>query len=337
MAQAQDVTLPQQGTDPVVLDLGGLPPTDDMLRVFVQGAETPLAGQYSVTEDTLLFTPAFGFEIGQEYAARILSDGEKAEIAFRLPGTNQTVPATVTEIYPSGDVLPENTLRFYIHFSTPMQPHVAFDYIRLVDASGVADDAAFMRFRQELWNEDRTRLTLLIDPGRIKREVATNLELGPALLAGESYSLRVDGGFPAADGASELVAFSQTFQVSDALRLLPDTRQWSTNAPCWGTRDPLILTFDRPFDRHLLTRALRVLGASGEEVQGTAEVENAEHAWSFAPHEPWPDEELRLVVDPTLEDVAGNNFQDLLDHVAGTQNPDTKATQLSISTAECPE
>ena len=36
-----------------------------------------------------------------------------------------------------------------------------------------------MRLKQELWNEDLVRLTVLIDLGRIKRNVATNVELGP--------------------------------------------------------------------------------------------------------------------------------------------------------------
>ena len=34
-------------------------------------------------------------------------------------------PAAVTEIFPSGEILPENTLRFYIHFSVPMRSGVA--------------------------------------------------------------------------------------------------------------------------------------------------------------------------------------------------------------------
>ena len=118
----------------------------------------------------------------------------------------------MTDVYPSGDLLPENVLRFYVHFSEPMTPHLASDFVTLRDASGVADRAAFMKFKQELWNADRTRLTVLIDPGRIKRSVATNLDLGPALLEGERYSLTVDEGWPSADGSSVLPSFLETLQ-----------------------------------------------------------------------------------------------------------------------------
>lgn len=335
MAEAQDVTFPEQSSDPVALDLSGATPSDDLLRVFVQGAETPMAGEYSHEDETLLFDPAFGFEIGQDYVARVLWDGAQTEVGFRLPNSEESVPATVIQTYPSGDVLPENTLRFYIHFSTPMQPHVAFDYIRLVDASGVEDEAAFMRFRQELWNEDRTRLTVLFDPGRIKREVATNLELGPALLSGEHYTLLVEGGWPSADGSTVLSTFSRTFRVSGPLRTRPDASLWGANVPCAGTRDPLTIGFDRPFDRHLLTRALRVETEAGAAINGVIEVADAEHAWSLTPHQPWSLEDFSLVASPFLEDVAGNNFRDLLDHVAGSDDITPSAINLRISIQDC--
>ncbi|MEM0923381.1 MAG: hypothetical protein AAGI13_10070, partial [Pseudomonadota bacterium] len=195
--------------------------------------------------------------------------------------------------------MPENTLRFYIHFSVPMQPHVAFDYIKLRDASGAVDDAAFMRFKQELWNEDRTRLTVLIDPGRIKREVATNVELGPALRAGQQYSLTIEGGWPTADGTAVLPAFSKTFEVSDALRTRPDTSHWSVTTPCAGTLEPLTVTFDRPFDRHQLMYALRLQAQDGREIIGEVGVDDAEHRWSFTPFASWTTGSLDLLADLT--------------------------------------
>ncbi len=42
---------------------------------------------------------------------------------------------------------------------------------------------------EELWNQDMTRLTLFIDPGRIKRGVKPLEELGPSLEEGKDYEL----------------------------------------------------------------------------------------------------------------------------------------------------
>lgn len=321
---------------------GTLPISDpsDLLAVFVGGdsccdGRTPIAGRYGSAGDTLTFSPAFGFEPGQDYVARIRSAHAQEYVAFSLPADEESIPAAVTDLYPSGESLPENTLRFYIHFSVPMQPQVAFDYIRLINEAGEVDEAAFMRFRQELWNEDRTRLSVLIDPGRIKREVATNVELGPALLAGQQYTLAVEGGWLSADGTSTLSTFTRTFQVSEALRTRPDTGLWTVNAPCMRARDTLTVTFDRPFDRHLLTRALHVRNESGAPIDGEIEVAEAERSWHFTPLEPWTAENLILVASPVLEDVAGNNFRDLLDHVTGQQENDLTTTELLIQPRVC--
>ncbi|MDJ0629567.1 MAG: hypothetical protein QNJ44_15015 [Rhodobacter sp.] len=343
--QAEVLTLPQDGAEPVTLSLSdSMLATDrpsELLEIYVDAEKpccagrTPIAGRYTQTGDTLTFSPAFGFEPDQDYVARIRTAHGEELIPFSIRSAVEKVPASVTDIYPSGATLPENTLRFYIHFSVPMTPHVAFDYINLRDASGAADEVAFMRFKQELWNKDRTRLTVLVDPGRIKREVATNVELGPALLAGQTYTLTVDGGWPAADGTSVLPAFTKVFRVSEALRELPDTRLWTANAPCAGTQEPLTITFDRPFDRHLLTRALRVEDKSARDIRGTIEVGDGERTWSFTPSRRWPSDDLLLVVNPALEDVAGNNFHDLLDHVAGAQEGTTTSTETPISFGNC--
>ena len=298
---------------------------------------TPIAGRYALTERGLNFVPAFGFDFGQEYVARISSDAVAVDLVpFSLTQLSVSVPAAVTAIYPSGETLPENTLRFYIHFAVPMQPQVAFDYIELRDASGTPDDAAFMRFKQELWNADRTRLTVLMDPGRIKREVATNVALGPALLAGEEYSLTVRAGWPSADGGSRLSEFTKTFGVSEALRSRPDVDHWHTSSPCVGTKTPLEVWFDRPFDRHGLSNHIRVMGLDGSRVNGTALVGADERVWRFFPEELWEQESIQIVADESLEDVAGNNLLELLDHAQGTDFIVDASTALSVQLLACP-
>ena len=236
---------------------------------------------------------------------------------FRIPRDSPAAPAFVTDVYPSGDVLPENVLRFYVHFSVPMAPHLASEFVTLCDASGVSDPAAFMKFKQELWNADRTRLTVLIDPGRIKRSVATNLDLGPALLEGERHALTVDEGWPSADGSSVLPSFSKHFSVIEALREQPDVGRWISRPPRLGTREPLSVTFDRPFDRHLLSEALYVVAIDGQAIDGTPLVGESEMSWSFTPNEPWAASGMHVMVDSALEDVAGNNLRELLDREIG--------------------
>lgn len=349
-ADTDDLSMPRNSSDPVMLRLAGgsgeleAAEASEMLQVYVGTSDlccevrTPIAGRYLLDNDTLSFTPAFGFDVGQDYVVRVRISGSNGGLAsFTIPSEGPSVDAAVTATFPSGDVLPENVLRFYIHFSTPMSPQVAFDYIKLRDAAGNVDNAAFMRFKQELWNEDRTRLTVLIDPGRIKREVATNVELGPALRAGQHYTLSVEGGWPSADGASVLPTFSRTFSVSPALRQRPDVRLWQTTAPSIGTSDPLYIAFDRPFDRHLLSKDIQVVAGDDQVIEGKVHVGEGETSWSFTPHNAWTQKELVVHASTALEDVAGNNFRDLLDHVANTGAADATAQSIQIGLKNCPE
>ena len=313
----------------------------ELLQVYV-GNDTdcctgkdPIVGSYEADNRSVRFIPRFDFVEGQDYVIRVQHQSEDKGVfynltPFKIQANTPVVKPEVTAIYPSGDILPENVLRFYIHFSTPMQPHVAFDYIKLVDASGNVDDAAFMKFKQELWSEDRRRLTVLIDPGRIKRNVSTNLSLGPALHKGESYTLVVEEGWPTANGTEALAGFSKSFFVSDALRELPTTENWEITAPAIRTKDALEIKLDRPFDHQLLHKDIKVFSAAGEAIQGESSIGNHETEWYFQPNEAWVNEQIYIVVNSELEDVAGNNFRDLLDHSIEIETRDRSPIFISI-------
>ncbi len=301
-------------------NLGSLAPSDG-LRVFVGPASaccegrSPVTGRYRVAGDLAYFAPAFPFIEGQVYSALIMGTTIK-EFVVGLDSLPEQ--PEVVAIYPSGPVIPENTLRFYIEFARPMQPHRAEEFIALQRADGTEDRAAFMSFKQELWNRDRTRLTLLMDPGRIKRGVATNLELGPALESGQSYALVVGDGWPGANGATLDKGFRAAFVVGDPLRTRPDPERWVASAPRLRTLDPLDIRFDRPFDHVQLRHAIVVQDTRGRPIGGSVSVLQNGSVWRFVPDDVWIDPEILVAVDATLEDVAGNNFREVLDHAVGT-------------------
>jgi len=43
---------------------------------------------------------------------------------------------TVVRVFPSADKLPENHLRFYLHFSAPMNRGEAYAHLKLLDENG---------------------------------------------------------------------------------------------------------------------------------------------------------------------------------------------------------
>ena len=92
VASAQDLTLPQQGTDPVVLHVPNDTPDARMLTVYLSEAKTPIAGRHMITDGTLSFVPAFGFEPGRDYEAHVDAGGDVAQVAFHIPDQREVPP-----------------------------------------------------------------------------------------------------------------------------------------------------------------------------------------------------------------------------------------------------
>ena len=176
----------------------------------------PITGKYRVVVDALRFEPKFPIEPGLEYIAKfdpsrlpVARNERESRLSFRLPAPDKPAAATVARVEPSGDVLPENLLKFYLHFSAPMSRGEVYDRVRLVDASGATVEGAFLRIGEELWDASGTRITLLLDPGRIKRGLRPREEEGPILEAGKTYALVVDRDWRDAAGQPMREAFKE--------------------------------------------------------------------------------------------------------------------------------
>jgi len=79
-------------------------------------------------------------------------------------------------------------------------------------------------------------------------------------------------------------------------------------SPSVGTREPLIVMFDRPLDHALLQRMDTVVDTHGSPLTGEVTVSDNESSWRFVPQQPWATGEYALVVEPNLEDVSGNRI-----------------------------
>ncbi|MEM6830911.1 MAG: hypothetical protein AAF551_10390, partial [Bacteroidota bacterium] len=101
----------------------------ELLIVFVTNTkreyalENAIQGRYTNEGDQLIFTPYFPFEKGITYVAGIRNADSDAYTfhPFRIGEKESISEARVVNIYPSAVQLPENLLRFYIYFNTPMK------------------------------------------------------------------------------------------------------------------------------------------------------------------------------------------------------------------------
>jgi hypothetical protein len=212
-------------------------------------------------------------------------------------------------ISPEARVLPANTLRFYIHFSRPGEAHFYREQLRLINGEGQVVPDPFLVMSQDLWSYDGSRLTVLMEPGRIKRGMGEDPSHEPAFVVGRTYSIVIT-----ALGQTA----RQTFRVSDPILEAIDETCWRVVSPNVGSLDSAIVHFDRVMDAALCEDEIRIMTSSGEFVQTRASLLPDGTTMEFIPKHPWSAEEHRLVVSDRLEDVCGNRLGEALDHDLGT-------------------
>jgi hypothetical protein len=276
-----------------------------------------MLGTYRVEADAIRFEPQFPMEPALQYRANFYPDklpghgaapGKLASATFQLPQRALLATTVVREIYPSADMLPENLLKFYVHFSAPMSRGHIYEYIHLRDEAGKEIELPFLEIDEELWDREMSRLTLFIDPGRIKRGVKPLEEVGPALEAGKRYALFIDKAWKDATGAPLKETFRKTFAVSAPDREPVDPATWKVHSPKSDTRDPLTIVFSEPMDHALAQRVIRVTDGAAQMVAGQTTLEDHERRWTFVPAGSWHGGTHALWIQRTIEDLAGNNI-----------------------------
>ncbi|MEM1161470.1 MAG: hypothetical protein AAGJ28_11095 [Pseudomonadota bacterium] len=210
------------------------------------------------------------------------------------------------DIYPTADVLPENVLRLYIYYPRAMGASAGLAQVRLLDAKGSPLDGVFLPMRQDLWSPDRRRLTLLFDPGRVKTGLNANELLGRALMVGQSYTFEVSGTAMDVNGCPLGIRTTYDFTAGPADLDPPDPGGWTLVTPAAGSVAPLRVSLGSAHDHLSLAFRLRVVDAKDEIVPGQISLGEVEESWHFTPRQPWNGSQYALVIEDSLEDLAGN-------------------------------
>jgi hypothetical protein len=275
-----------------------------------------LLGEFSEKNQTLRFKPNYPLVRGVTYRAVFepatipIGPGEeyaRVETTFVLPKP-KSPPTVVTQVYPTRNVLPENQLKFYLHFSAPMSQGDVYQYIRLLDANGKPVEAPFLELGEELWAPNSQRFTLLIDPGRIKRGLKPREDVGPSLEEGKSYTLEIDRKWLDANGEPLRESFRKSFRVGPPDATQPDPKTWKLQAPASGSTDPLSVTFPKSLDHAMLERVVWVTDDKDARIEGRVTISKEETCWQFEPKQAWRAGAYNLVADTLLEDLAGNSI-----------------------------
>ena len=201
------------------------------------------------------------------------------------------------------------------------------DYITLLDHAGKEIPGAVLPLEYEFWSPDHKRFTVFFDPGRVKKGILPNREMGRPLEVGRSVTLVISHEWPDEHGLPLKEDFRRTLRVGPTDLEPLDTAHWRIQPPPAGGRNGLVVTFPEPLDHGLLMRALGVT-RDGKEVDGEITVDELETRWTFTPKEPWRGGSYQLLALDILEDVAGNQIGrafevDNFDTVDKGPNPQT--------------
>ena len=301
----------------------------------------PIAGSFQFDQAALCFLPRFPFLDGRGYSLLVHSvpeegSGNSLEVGpeiWTIPRPAPEDPPTtgVVAIYPSVGELPVNQLKLYVHFSNPMSEGWAARavHVRRADNSEPLE-GVFLR-EPELWDRERRRLTLLLDPGRIKRGLVPNEEAGYPLIEGAPILVSIDTKFRDAAGRSLRSGAERRWDIGPPLRVRVNPLDWRCHCPTAGSTDPLTVEFDRPLDHALLEHSLWVDDAAGLALAGRGSTGSGEGTWMFQPQSPWEQARYLVMVDPRLEDLAGNSLIRVFDRdLTRAEDAPGDARQIAI-------
>jgi hypothetical protein len=277
------------------------------------------AGIYEVAGSVLRFIPEFPLDPRVAHQAvfnpRRLPDRDnpRGELWRAQPLTRYVAgvvvavaPSTrVVQMFPP-EVLLENQLRVYLQFSAPMGRRPARDYVRLLDDAGQEVVDAFLPLGVSLWNATRTRCTLLFDPGRVKRGILPNAEMGRPLTAGRRYIVVVSREWRDSEDRPLVEEFRREIRVVPAVMTAIEPEQWRLALPVVGGRSQLTVVFPRALDRALAERSFTVSGPDSQPMNGTVGLDSAATQWTFTPDAAWEAGAHQLTALSILEDPAGN-------------------------------
>jgi hypothetical protein len=270
----------------------------------------PMAGRLVRDGADLCFVPRFAFLDGTAYTVTV--EGAPAATLVRAR-PDRMATTEVADIRPTAAEVPCNLLRLYVWFSAPMSEGSAARHVRLLDEAGEVMVGALLPAEQELWDADRRRLTVLLDPARIKRGLVAHRQAGYPLRSGATFRVEIEEGFRDALGVPLRTRGERRYDVGADERRRVQPEGWNLSVPRRSTVEPLEVAFDRPLDHALLMRCLRVVSPDGRLVEGRTEVGPEERSWRVAPAQPWASGPHLLVVDPILEDLAGNSVSRVFD------------------------
>src|SRR5262249_35357985 len=136
-------------------------------------------------------------------------------------------------------------------------------------------EGTFLDLQPELWNTEGNTLTLWLDPGRIKRDLIPNQEMGVPLATGKKYTLQISSQWKSKEGAALQASYSKTFVASSRDETIPSIEDWSLSLPASGTSQSLKIDLKEALDYSVLMEAVQIF-SNEKPLRGTIQLADEE-------------------------------------------------------------
>src|SRR3954453_18965617 len=132
LASAPTISLDRGNIIVTGIDKEALPTAKVAVSVEPRKEGQPaVLGKARVDGAKLVFEPRFPLAAGVKYRVVV----GRTEAVVGIPKVEKK-PTTTVSVFPTSDVLPENQLKFYLHFSAPMTQGDVYQHIKLLDDKG---------------------------------------------------------------------------------------------------------------------------------------------------------------------------------------------------------
>lgn len=277
-----------------------------MLFVDVKDTRYHILGNMHIEGAKAVFTPVVPFERGRTYEA---FSGAQSIAVFTIPPDTALRTPVLTGSFPSCDTVPSNLLKIYLQFSEPMMEGRSSQFVQLFNNdTGDTVTNAFLDLQPELWNDDRTVLTLWLDPGRIKRDLIPNKKLGVVMNDNHTYRLHVAKGWRSQKGVALNSDYTRMFVTTSRDVTKPDPKNWSLTV----YDDAVFLNTKETLDWSLLNSTISIW-LDEEEIEAKTISKDCERRVTIIPAKPLKHGAYILMIETRLEDPAGNNFNRLFE------------------------
>ncbi|MEC9094730.1 MAG: Ig-like domain-containing protein [Planctomycetota bacterium] len=289
----------------------------------------PILGKTSIQPNKrgIQYTPRFSFIPGTQLEIAL---GNQYRGLYTVP-IDRCRKTKVVRVAPRAEQLPANLLKFYVHFSGPMQKGNIYKYLSIVDLeTQKVVELPFLEIQEELWSRDQKRLTLFLDPGRIKRGLKPREEMGPIFKPGNKYALRISSQWPDAQARPLDSNFEKLFLAMPEDGQTPQYQNWLIRSPKLNSVDPLKIQFDEPLDSALAQRVITVRHQGKQLTFKETQLIQQGGGIQLLPNQNWQPGRYQIRIGSELEDLCGNRIGRAFDINLQTQPKPVEAEYYEL-------